>query len=577
DTVKERTLTGENTLTPQDIQANDATIKNVRLWDHEPLLDTFSQIQEIRTYYKFESVDNDRYVIDGEYRQTLLSPRELASELLPSRTWINQRLVFTHGYGLTLGPVNRVTPEGLPVLFIKDLPPTSSIDRKVLRPEIYYGEVLNGYVIAQTHEKEFDYPAGDDNVFTKYTGDGGVPIGTLLGKALFAIRFGSLKFLLSNDITSDSRVLFYRNIKERVRRVAPFLRFDNDPYRVISDDGHLFWIYDAYTVSDRYPYSHPVRGVGNYIRNAVKVVLDAFNGHMWFYIADPSDSIIQTWAKTFPHLFFPLDQMRADLRSHLRYPVDLFSIQTHIYSVYHMQNPQVFYNKEDQWEIPVYSAGAKEQQMKPYYIIMKLPEEKREEFILMLPFTPKQKDNLAAWMVARSDGPNYGKLVAYVFPKQTLIYGPRQISARINQHPEISRQISLWDQRGSQVLQGTLLVIPIEESLIYVQPLYLRAETGKIPELKRVIVAYQNQIAMGKSLEQALAKIYGRVALPEVQAETVSPPGTAVAAPTSLERLAAQAQEHYRRAQDALRAGDWARYGEEMNLLGQAIEKLNRR
>ncbi|RMG55223.1 MAG: UPF0182 family protein [Acidobacteria bacterium] len=574
DTI-ERTLSGENTLTMRDIQANRATIDNIRLWDHEPLLDTFSQIQEIRTYYEFVSVDNDRYVIDGRFRQTMLSPRELSSELLPSRSWVNERLVFTHGYGVTLGPVNKVTPEGLPVLFIKDLPPVSSIDLEIRRPQIYFGELSNDYVFVRTRQREFDYPAGDNNVYTEYTGRGGIPIRSWFRRAVFALRFGSLDIWLSDRITPESRVLYYRNIHQRVRRIAPFLRYDRDPYMVISEDGRLFWIYDAYTTTNRYPYAQPLRGIGNYIRNAVKVVIDAYDGSVEFYLADPSDIIIQTYARIFPGLFRPLDEMPADLRAHLRYPVDLFKIQAQVYATYHMQNPQVFYNKEDQWEIPIYAVGGKERRMEPYYTIMKLPGEQREEFILMLPFTPQKKDNLAAWMVARSDGQHYGERMVYVFPKQKLIFGPRQISARINQDAEISRQISLWDQRGSQVIQGTLLVIPIEESLIYVQPLYLRAETGKIPELKRVIVAYQNQIAMEETLDKALARIFGEapaVERPLVQARPVPPPTGA-----SLEELAAQAEQHYRRALEAQRAGDWARYGEEIKRLGDIIKRMRRR
>ncbi len=574
DTI-ERTLSGENTLTMRDIEANRATIDNIRLWDHEPLLDTFSQIQEIRTYYEFVSVDNDRYPIDGRFRQTMLSPRELSSELLPSRSWINERLVFTHGYGITLGPVNKVTPEGLPVLFIKDLPPVSTIDVKIQRPQIYFGELSNDYVFVRTRQREFDYPAGDNNVYTEYTGQGGVPVRSWFRRAIFALRFGSLDIWLSDRITSESRVLYYRNIHQRVRRIAPFLRYDHDPYMVVSEDGRLFWIYDAYTTTNRYPYAQPLRGIGNYIRNAVKVVIDAYDGSVAFYLADPSDPIIQTYARIFPGVFRPLDEMPGDLRAHLRYPVDLFKIQAQVYATYHMQNPQVFYNKEDQWEIPVYSVGGKERRMEPYYTIMKLPGEQREEFILMLPFTPQKKDNLAAWMVARSDGPHYGERMVYVFPKQKLIFGPRQISARINQDAEISRQISLWDQRGSQVIQGTLLVIPIEESLIYVQPLYLRAETGKIPELKRVIVAYQNQIAMEETLDQALVQIFGGGSVTErplVQTHPTVPPTGA-----SLEELAAQAEQHYRRALEAQRAGDWARYGEEIKRLGDIIKRMRQR
>lgn len=574
DNVEERTLTGENMLDITDIAQNAPTINNVRLWDREPLLDTFSQIQEIRTYYEFVSVDVDRYRINGQYLQVMLSPRELSSELLPNRSWLNERLVFTHGYGLALGPVNRVTPAGLPVLFIKDLPPVSEVDLVVRRPEIYFGELTNEYVIVRTRQQEFDYPSGDDNVFTTYAGQGGVPVNSWLRKLMFALRFRSMDILLSHDITPESRVLFYRHIQQRVRRIAPFLRYDSDPYIVISREGHLYWMWDAYTVSDRYPYAQPTPGVGNYIRNSVKVLIDAYHGLLRFYLADPSDPLIHTLARAFPDLFIPLDQMPADLRAHVRYPSDLFRIQTRLYATYHMKNPQVFYNREDQWEIPVYTTEGKEQEMEPYHTIMKLPGESQEEFILMLPFTPRKKDNLAAWMVARNDGQQYGRLVVYEFPKQKLIFGPRQVSARISQDPEISRQISLWDQRGSQVIMGRLIVIPLEESLIYVQPLYLRAETGKIPELKRVIVAYQNEIAMEETIDQSLAQLFRSPSPAGPVVVSAQPVETGPTVAPTFNRLAVQAKQHYDRAQQALRAGDWARYGEEIKQLGEVLSQM---
>ncbi|MBI3949839.1 MAG: UPF0182 family protein [Acidobacteria bacterium] len=573
DAVQERTLTAEDTLAAQDIQRNAATINNIRLWDREPLLDTFSQIQVIRPYYKFESVDVDRYTISGEYRQTMLSPRELESDLLPNRSWLNEHLIFTHGYGLALSPVNRVNPGGLPVLLIKDIPPVSEIDLRINKSEIYFGELSSDYVFVHTGQKEFDYPAGTDNVYTTYAGQAGVPVSSAFRKLMFALRFGSMDILLSNDIRRESRVLFYRDIKQRVQRVAPFLRYDRDPYMVISKDGYLYWIYDAYTVTDRYPYAQPVEEGENYIRNSVKVVIDVYNGFLRFYLADPSDPLIQTFSRIFPDLFLPLNEMPADLRAHMRYPSDLFEIQTRIFATYHMTNPQVFYNKEDQWETPVYVAEDKEREMEPYHTIMKLPGEQREEFILMRPFTPRKRDNLSAWMVARNDGEHYGKLSVYDLPKQKLVYGPRQVTARINQDPEISRQLTLWDQRGSQVIQGPLIVIPIEESLIYVQPVYLRAETGKIPELKRVVVAYQNQIAMEETLEQSLARIFQGAPVPE---PTKPQPTEAPPVSAAPDGLAAQAKEHYDRALEALRAGDWARYGEEIKRLGEVINKMQR-
>jgi hypothetical protein len=496
-------LSGSSSLTADSIRKNATTIKNIRLWDQEPLLDTLGQIQEIRTYYQFQSVDNDRYRINGDYRQTLLSPRELLSSNLPNRTWINEHLTFTHGYGVALSPVNQITPEGLPVLLIKDIPPQSSIDLVVSRPEIYFGELANDHVFVNTGTKEFDYPEGEKNVYKNYEGKGGFLVGSFFRKLVLAARFKALKILFSEDINADSRVLVYRNITDRVQKVAPFLRLDSDPYLVISE-GRLIWLYDAYTVSDHFPYSPKIPRFGNYVRNSVKISIDAYDGSMNFYVADKADPVIQTYRNIFPDLFQNLSQMPEDLRSHIRYPSDLFRIQTHIYATYHMKRPQVFYNKEDQWEIPEIDGNI----MKPYYTIMKLPGEDKEEYILMLPYTPRGKSNLSAWMVARSDGEQYGKLDVYTFPKQKLIFGPSQIVARINQDAEISRQISLWDQRGSNVIQGTLLVIPIEESLVYVRPLYLKADAGKIPELKRVIVGYEDTIAMERTLDEALEKIF---------------------------------------------------------------------
>ncbi len=530
DKVEEREIGGDKPLSARDITNNNLTIKNVRLWDRAPLLSTFSQIQEIRTYYEFASIDNDRYTINGEIRQIMLSPRELSSESLPNRNWINERLTFTHGYGIAAGPVNQVTAEGLPVLFVKDLPPRSEVgELAVTRPEIYYGELSNDYVFVKTKSKEFDYPKGEENVYSTYEGKGGVEINSLTKRILYAIHFRSLKLLLSNDITSVSRILYYRNVNERVLKIAPFLTFDRDPYIVVAD-GKIYWIADAYTVSDAYPYSQPARlndssrsggplplngGQVNYIRNSVKVVVDAYDGSVTFYLADTEDPIIRTYTKIFPKTFRPLSEMPKKLASHLRYPEDIFTLQTAIYATYHMDDPQIFYNKEDQWEIPAIpqqgegQLGGRVPAMTPRHMIMKLPGEKKEEYILMLPFTPRAKDNLSAWMVARNDGAHYGKLSVYRFPKQKPIFGPKQVIGRINQDAEISRQISLWDQGGSRVIQGSLLVIPIEESLIYVRPLYLKADAGKIPELKRVIVAYENRVAMEETLEAGLAKIFG--------------------------------------------------------------------
>jgi uncharacterized membrane protein (UPF0182 family) len=571
DGVVTRDLTGEARLTDRDIRANRPTIDNVRLWDRDPLLQTFGQLQEIRTYYDFVSVDDDRYMIDGQYRQVLLSPRELNAASLPTRTFINERLTFTHGMGLTLGPVNQVTEEGLPVLFIKDLPPVSSVSLRVTRPEIYFGELTDSWVFARTGQKEFDYPSGDDNIFTTYQGSGGVRVGSFLRRLVLATYFRSLKVLLSSDITSDSRAMYVRNIRERARTALPFLLFDADPYIVIDDAGRLRWILDAYTATSRYPYAQPVSNGINYMRNSVKVVIDAFDGSVTAYLADPRDPLVLTLAKAFPGIFHPLDSMPADLRAHLRYPEDLFRLQSDMYGTYHMDEPQIFYHREDQWQKPVLSRATERADPFLRHMIMRLPEERQAEFILMAPFTPRGKDNLASWMVARNDGEHYGQLVVYRFPKQSLVFGPSQIVNRINQETEISRQISLWDQRGSEVIRGNLLVIPIEESLIYVQPLYLRAEGGSIPELKRVVVAHQNQVVMEETLEAGLARLFGGALAPArgAAAPTAAPLGDGRAAD-----LARRAVESYRRAVEAQRAGDWARYGEELTRLGEMLRQL---
>jgi uncharacterized membrane protein (UPF0182 family) len=582
--VEERELPGEASLSREAIENNRATLENVRLWDHQPLLETFGQLQEIRPYYDFVSVDNDRYQINGQSRQVMLSVRELNPAALSNRTWINERLVFTHGHGLTLGPVNEVTRDGLPVLFVRDLPPVTTVDLNITQPSIYFGEVANDYVIVRTRAQEFDYPKGEDNVYSQYAGTGGIPVGSLLNKLLFAIHFRSYQILLSDDITSESRLMFDRQIRRRVSKIAPFLVLDEDPYPVVSD-GRIFWIQDAYTVTDRYPYSTAAGNV-NYIRNSVKVVIDAYHGSVAFYHADTSDPIAQTIAKIFPDLMRPLGEMPEDLRRHIRYPEGIFQMQSAVYATYHMTNPAVFYNKEDQWEAPTVDSGGESRRMEPYYTMMKLPGQESLEFIQMLPFTPRRRDNLASWMVARSDGEHYGKLQVFQFPKQTLVFGPAQVVARINQDQVIAPQITLWNQQGSQVIQGTLMVIPIEESLIYVRPLYLRAQNGRIPELTRVIVAYQNRIVMEPTLDQAIARLFGngdRTTPPAPSRATArdaaaAPPAADAAAPAGStaewDRLAADARATYQRAIEAQKAGDWAKYGEEIRRLGELLERI---
>jgi len=577
--VEERDLSGDEQLTQNDIQNNVTTIHSIRLWDQEPLLDALKQIQEIRTYYDFISADHDRYVLDDELKQFMLSARELNSDSLLEQTWINRNLSYTHGYGVAVGPVNTATSEGLPKLIVQDIPPVSSAPLfEIKKPEIYYGELTNAYAIVKTGMEEFDYPSGDTNVYTTYEGTGGVSVNSLFRKALFAVYFRDIKIFLSNEVTNESRLLYFRDLRQRLSRLAPFLLLDQDPYMVISD-GRLFWIQDGYTTSDRYPYSARTQGVGNYIRNSVKMVMDAYNGTVEIFVSDEEDPLIKVYQNIYPDIYRPLSEMDPDLQSHIRYPEDIYRVQTYIYAEYHMKNPQVFYGKEDIWHIPSIGGSGVENVMSPYYMIMRLPQEEREEFILMLPFTPGGKDNLSAWMVARSDGENYGKLVVYRSPKQKLIYGPRQIVARINQEAEISRQISLWDQRGSQVIQGNLLIIPMEEALLYVRPLYLRAEDGKIPELKRVIVAYENQIAMEPTLEEAIARIFTGTVSGFIQSEE-TPGEEQVAFEARMDIEGGDRIQLLRNAFDsaiqAQRQGDWARYGEELKKLETILKNLER-
>ena len=572
DSVEVRDLGSETPLTLADLRANAPTIENVRLWERDPLLQTFGQLQEIRTYYDFVSVDDDRYWIDGHYRQTLLSPRELNPASLPTRTFINEHLTFTHGMGLTLGPVNQATTEGLPVLFVKDLPPTSSVSLTVTRPQIYYGELDDDYVFVGTRQREFDYPSGDQDVYTPYGGTGGVPVRNLWRKLLLAVRFGASNVFFSQDITDQSRALYNREILGRAGKALPFLTFDPDPYLVITPTGQLKWILDGYTSTDGYPYAQRLSDGTSYMRNSVKVVIDAYDGSVKAYVSAPGDPLIRTWAKIFPGILSPLDSFPTDLRPHLRYPDRIYRIQTALYATYHMDAPVDFYHREDQWQIPVVnrSTGGAVPFMR--HIIMKLPGEAQEEYVYMVPFTPRGKDNLAAWMVARNDGAEYGKLRVYRLSRQSLVFGPTQIENRINQNTEISQQVSLWDQRGSQVIWGDLLVIPIGTSLLYVQPLYLRASGGKIPELKRVVVAYQNEVAMAETLDAALAELFGGSAGPRTQ---VVPAAEAAAGGADAQRaLVAEARQHYDAAIAAERAGDWARYGDEIRALGDVLARL---
>jgi uncharacterized membrane protein (UPF0182 family) len=489
----------EQDLTFKTLDANKATIDNIRLWDWQPLMDTYAQLQEIRTYYKFHDVDVDRYWLDGTYQGVMLSARELKSSLLPpnAQTWVNRHVLFTHGNGVVMSPVTRKSNEGLPLFYLRDIPPVATGGPEIREPRIYYAEETDDYVIVKGSTSEFDYPKGKDNIYAAYDGTGGVPIGGFAQRTLFAYYFNDLNLLLSSYITSDSRIMIRRNVQERVRTIAPFLRLDHDPYLVISD-GRLFWMQDAYTTSDYFPYAQPAQGLNlNYIRNSVKVVVDAYNGSVDLYLIDSEDPIAATYQRIFPTLFKPFAAMPADLQKHIRYPEDLFLIQARLYQAYHMDAADVFYNREDLWQFPRQPGGGGIAMMEPYYIIMRLPGEPQAQFFLMIPMVPSGRDNMIAWLAARCDQPDYGKLIVYEFSKEKLVYGPFQIEARINQNTDISQQLTLWNQMGSRVIRGkNLLVIPIENSILYVSPLYLRAEQGHLPELKRVIASYGEQVVM---------------------------------------------------------------------------------
>ncbi len=555
-------------LTFTDIRKNLSTIRNIRLWDEEPLLKTYSQLQQIRTYYHFRDVDNDRYTVNGSYLQVMLSPRELSYADLPNKSWINERLVFTHGFGLAMGPVSGITKEGLPEFFIKDIPPVTSAGPQVKRPEIYYGESPNDYVIVNTKTREFSYPTTKENVYTVYSGSGGVRLSSILSRLLYAAYFGNFNIFLSSDVTNESRILFNRSVMKRVMEIAPFLSFDSDPYMVIGDNGRLSWIIDAYTRSSNLPYSKPLAGGANYIRNSIKVVVDAYDGSVVFYVVDQKDILAKTYAAVFPTLFRPVSEMPPDLRRHIRYPRALLQIQAQMFKTFHMTDPAVFYNKEDLWEVPSY----RQTTMDPYYLITKLPGGKAEEFILLLPFTPSKRDNLAAWMAARCDGENYGKVIVYTFPRDRLIFGPRQIDARIDQDAFISQQLTLWGQRGSDVIRGSLLIIPLEDSLIYVQPLYLVAtDKGGLPELRRVIVAYGNDVVMEETLEASIQRLFSG----SLPSRRMMESG-ATAAVRQPRELGSRALEQLREAREALRKEDWTGYGKHLKELEETLREMSK-
>ncbi|MDR7545557.1 MAG: UPF0182 family protein [Armatimonadota bacterium] len=569
DRMREREFPTEP-LDAEAIERNRATVENIRLWDYRPMLRALNQLQTLRPYYVFSDVDIDRYQIGGVQRQVMLAARELSTSRLPpqAKTWVNEHLVYTHGHGVVMTPVNRVSEEGMPEFYVKNIPPESTIGLAITRPEIYFGELTNNYVIVNTAVRELDYPRGEENVYTRYQGKGGIRLSYLARLAL-AYRFGDLKLLLSRDVHGDSRLLFARQIGTRIARIAPFLRYDRDPYVVVAD-GRLYWVIDAYTVTDRYPYATRYGDI-NYMRNSVKVTVDAYEGSVTFYLMTPEEPIARTLASVFPGLFRPRSQMPAAIAAHLRYPVDLFEVQAQVFATFHMRDPQVFYNREDTWTVPREIFGNETVRVEPYYVTMRVAEGVAPEFVLILPLAPAGRDNMIAWMAARNDPPYYGQVIVYRFPKTRVVFGPLQIEARIDQDPFISQQLTLWNQQGSQTIRGNLLVIPIEEGLLYVEPLFLQAERGQIPELRRVIVATGSRIVMAPTLDEALAGLFeARMPAPGAPRLGPSPGGTSRAAAA----LAEEAMATYRRAQERLRAGDLAGYGQEITRLGRILEEL---
>ena len=566
-------------LTRETVEQASPTLDNVRILDWRPLLQTYSQLQSIRLYYRFNDVDIDRYNVDGVYQQVMIAARELSIQDLPAagRTWINEHLRYTHGYGAVVSPVTRISPRGEPIFLVQDIPPRSVADSlKITRPEIYFGEFPGNYVIINAKADEFSYPLGEENATTRYEGDDGVKLG-FLNKLMFSIRYGTTKMILSDDVTADSRILFNRNILERLRLIAPFLSYEEDPYLVI-EDGRLFWIVDAYTTSRQFPFSQPLSdGSINYIRNSVKVTVDAYNGTVTYYVMDEEDPVVGAMARAFPDLFTPFAEMPDGLKAHIRYPEQLLNIQANMLSTYHMTSPSTFYNKEDVWRIAQEQYAGRQQPVDPYYMIMEPPAISlgQEEFMLVLPMTPagtqqNQRHNMVAYMAARNDYPNYGELILYRFPKDTLTQGPMQVESRIDQDEEISRNITLWSSAGSNVFRGNLLVIPLGDSLIYVEPLYIQSTGNSLPELKKVIIATADRLVWGDNFELALAQLIG-----------VAPPPPAGDRPPigdtddfDIAELVQSLEETFAATQAASQAGNWAEYGRLLLELEQIINRL---
>ncbi len=600
---------GEAPMSSQALVDERATFENARIWDYRPLRDVLDQVQTVRQYYDFTDVDTDRYVVAGEQRQVMLSARELAPEKNPqANSWVNQKLTFTHGVGAAMVPVNAATTGGQPVFLIRDLPPASSQGAPVIDQfRIYFGERPSDWIAVGAKQPEFDYPVGSDvstpesgaGQTTRWSGKTGVRLDSMLTRLLFAARFRDLNLLISDQITSDSQLLFHRSLADRLPRIAPFLRFDKDPYLVVRDDGSLVWIQDAYTMSDRFPNAQAFdptslpggTGLGDapfdYLRNSVKIVMNAYDGTMTFYVSDPTDPIIRAYEGVFPTLFTPLDQIPKDLVPHLRYPEELFNVQTRMYSTYHVTDPSAFYNREDLWTVPIDSGNEQSLPGEAYYVNMRMPGKAGTEFLLLQPMVPKSRPNMIAWVAARNDPPNYGQVMVFQFPQNTSVLGPNQIEAKIDADPTISAQISLWNQSGSKVIRGNLIVLPVQDSLLYLQPVYLQSTSSAFPELQKVILATSTKVVWGNTLADALGLLLGVAPAPSASptpgpstGPTPTPGPTASTGPATsplpadVQALVAYANDHFERAQAALRAGDFTTYGSELKLVQDALRQL---
>ena len=592
--ISRREFSAETTVAAADAPNNQATLENIRLWDWHALQDTLRQIQEIRTYYDFPDIDIDRYEINGRIRQVMLAARELSVDKLPesSRNWINEKLVYTHGYGVTMNPVNGFTPEGLPTLILSNMPVQSTVPGlNVTRPEIYFGELTNDDVYVKTRQKEFNYPQGEANSLTSYEGTGGIVLGGILRRIVIALDRGDLaKLPFSDDVNRDSRLLMQRNVLARVSALAPFLTYDSDPYIVVGDDGRLSWIIDAFTTSDSYPYSrHYSLGNDfvNYARNSVKIVIDAYNGTTTFYVFDSEDPIIATYRRIFPNLFKDAAAMPPALRKHVRYSEVLLKLQADVIGLYHMTDPETFYNREDLWT-PASEAGLNEnggqttQPMEPNFVLMKLPGESGVEFVDILPFTPANRNNLIGWIAGRSDGEHYGTAVVYDFPKTRLVDGPLQVEARIDQNAQLSGQLTLWNQQGSHVRRGNLLVIPTGKALLYAEPIYLQAERSPMPELRLVVLALQDRLAYGPTFESAMAGLFGgaasstsAAAAPAEPAERAPAPGAAPRPATDRNALITEAAKDLADYQHLTADGKLGEAGQKLEELKHTLDELN--